>query len=482
MFPLALAPFNWYGFVFLSAGLFFYILQKQPIKYGAVLGFFYGLGKYGLGVSWIYVSISNFSELPWFFSAFITFGFIALLSLYETSLALLYLWLSKNKSSLIQCFLFAALATLMEALRSWLFTGFPWLLAGHSQLLTPLSKIAPLFGGLGVSFFCYLTACFITNAFMLTQKKITHNYLYSFFVLIPFLLCELLVPSQWLTPLNKPLKVSLLQGNVSHSTKWNNEQLDKTLTTYHQLTEQRLSDDLIVWPETALPMPSLYAINIFSDLRKNALEHHSAIVLGAPGMNNDGTLSNSVFLLGKNVGRYDKQHLVPFGEYMPIAFFHPIYRWFNVPFANLTQGEHKADLFKVNNLTLTPFVCFEIAFNTRAYLNRIGKSNLILTLTDDSWFGHSFAKAQHLQIAQMRSLETGRAQLFASNDGLTAFINNQGKLTHIIPMARQGYLHGKIQGYQGNTPFLILGNAPIIIFLLLLILILSLISHRPRNG
>lgn len=480
IFPLALAPFNWAFFAYLSAGGLYYLLSENREKNNGRIGFCYGLGKYGLGVSWVFVSISNFSELHWLVSTLLTFGFISLLSLYELCFAKLFSIVKKQLSNFQTTFLFASLMTLCEILRSQLFSGFPWLLAGYSQLLTPLIKLSPLLGAYAVSFSCFLIAAFIANAFVIPQHKINKNYLYCFSVILPFILCQFLLPSNWTKPLTNKLSVSLLQGNIPHVDKWTETQLDSTISTYQKLTLQRIKDDLIVWPETALPMPNFYAIDIFTYLRKNALEHHSSVVLGAPGMNEDGSLSNSIFLLGENLGRYDKQHLVPFGEYMPIKFLHPLYRWFNVPFADLNTGNNRRDVFTIKKTKFVPFICFEIAFNEHTQLDRIKNANAILTITDDSWFGHSFAKAQHLQIAQMRSIETARPQLFASNDGLTAIINAKGKITKTIPQSVSGYLHGTVQGQSGNTPFVLFGNTPITMILLLIIIVLKLTPRRIR--
>lgn len=470
LFPLAFAPFNWPLGIYLSTCCFYYLLQISKNRIAGRIGFFYGLGKFGLGVSWVFVSIENFSELHWSFSVLITIGFVCLLSLYDAITAKFFSSVNKNVSSIKNCFIFAALLTMAELLRASLLSGFPWLLAGHSQLNTPLSLVSPITGSYGVSFICYLISAFIANAFLIPQKKTTQNYIYCSLIIAPFALCQICLPLHWGQTKGSPLQVSLLQGNITHETKWHEEQLDETLETYSKLTMSRLEDDIIIWPETALPMPNIYALDIFSMLSQDGIKHQTQIVLGAPGMNDDGTLSNSIFMLGENLGRYDKQHLVPFGEYMPIEFLHPLYRWFNVPFSELSQGTHAQDLFSIKNVVFAPFICFEIAFNNALQRDRIKRSNAILTITDDSWFGHSFAKAQHLQIAQMRSLETARPQLFASNDGLSAIIDPQGKITFTMPGSVKGYLHGDIQGQIGNTPFLNYGNMPVIVFLILIIL------------
>lgn len=458
LFPLGLAPFNLPGLMILSIGVWFYLLNTNQVKSSAYLSLWYGLGKYGLGISWIYVSINNFSELAGPVSLCLTVAFIIFLSLYELIVGLLFSLLKKDLRSILKVLLFSSIAVLTELLRSTMFTGLPWLLAGHSQVQTPLQNLAPLIGGIGLSFICFLLGAFLANALFIIHKKIQYNYAYALALILPFIFIPLINPTITIIRTGKPLNVSLLQGNISHLNKWDEMQLSKTLETYQTLTKRSFHDDLIVWPETALPIPSIYALDIFEALEKNAKAHNSEIILGAPGTNKDNSFSNSAFLLGKNIGRYDKQHLVPFGEYMPIPALHNLYHWFNVPFANLSQGEHSNDLFKVLNLNIAPFICFEVAFTSAENLKRMANSQLLLTITDDSWFGNSFAKAQHLQIAQMRSLESSRQQLFASNDGLTAIINNKGKIIKQLPKGKTTYLHGTVQGYSGSTFYISYGD------------------------
>ena len=472
LFPIGLAPFNHPGLLILSISIWFYLLEKSSVRECAKLSLWYGIAKYSLGLSWVYVSIDRFSELPWFFSICITLAFIILLSFYEVLIGFIFAILKTSLNKAAQCALFSALATLGEILRSSLFSGLPWLLSGHSQLTTPLQNLAPIIGSIGLSFICYLIGSFLANALFIKQSKDSINYRYAIMLILPFVFIPLTLKNNWVSKVEQPLKVSLLQGNISHNMKWETNENKNSLITYTKLTNQRLSDDLIVWPETALTTPNIYADDIFKVLKTNAREHNSDIILGAPGVNENNTVSNSIFLLGKKSGRYDKQHLVPFGEYMPMPILNDIYRWFNVPFANLSKGKHINDLFKVKNLKLAPFICFEIAFTNKSSLARISNSQLLLTITDDSWFGNSFAKAQHLQIAQMRSLESGREQLFTSNDGLTALINHKGKIIKQLPPNQTSYLHGIAHGYKGNTPFINWGQLPTLLLSCLIVLII----------
>lgn len=471
LFACAFAPIDWSGMVFVSAAILYYFLEQcHTVKQAGFLGLWYGIGKYGLGVSWIFVSIYNFSDVHWIVSLIITVLFIVFLSLYEILFCLMYWKIKKALPNYLRCLVYATLATCIELLRSNLFSGFPWLLAGHSQTQTLISQSATVIGSTGLSYICYLAGALLANTLIIKQKKISLNYTYGLTLLISLISIGFFSPSDWTQKQAQAISVSLIQANIAHSQKWQSNQFEHTLNTYLSLTQQSLKDDLIVWPETALALPSEYTHELFQGLQQKLKQYHSHLILGAPGSNKDQTLSNSVFFLGDKISRYNKQHLVPFGEYMPFSKLYPIYQWFNVPLANLSQGlAHKNRTFQINQTKLAPFICFEVAFNELFNFEKMQKSQMLLTITDDSWFGHSFAKAQHLQIAQMRSLESGKSQLFASNDGITAFIDNHGHIQHQLPQNKTQVLHAKVYGFDGTTPYSKWRDAPLIIFMFLIL-------------
>lgn len=473
-FATGFAPIDWVGMSLLGIAIIYFVLNNLKCsKAGAYSGLWFGIGKYGLGVSWVFNSIYSFSEVHWVFCLLITFLFICVLSLYEMLFFCVFLRLRKQ-SNLFNCLLFAALFTLCELVRAKLFGGFPWLLEGHALINTPIRIFGPLIGSDGMSFIGYLSAAFLAST-ILYQHQSNANYLYgcgfAFFFVFPSILSFNALPSA-----GKPLKVSLIQGNTSHDTKWKPGELLHIFNTYNHLTNESTNADLIIWPETAIPIRSDSANVLFDKIKQFSLLHHNRVILGLLGENPDGSLTNSLFMVGEKLARYDKYHLVPFGEYMPFPRLYNFYHWFNIPFANLSTGQNPQLLFNFKDIQIAPFICFEIAFNDQFSRSKLAEAELLLTVTDDSWFGQSFAKAQHLQIAQVRSLESSKPQIFATNNGITALIDDQGKIAKTLPVGIAGKLTGKIQPHKGVTPYLKVGHI-LLNYLILIIISLSLIPY-----
>ena len=462
LFPLGFAPLALPGLALLSLAIFFTQLDNKTPKQACLIGWIYGLGKYGLGISWIYVCIANFSNAPMIIAIAATVLFIAFLACYEACFALIYTTLFQTGSVINKVLGFALLNITFEWLRSVLFTGFPWLLLGHALIDSPLSSLMPIIGSYGLGFIGALLAGLLAVAARLNKKR------YFILFILPFLVVKPLDNIQWTTSLPKTLSVSLIQGNVSERRKWVNKHLDDIIERYIKLTQENWSSDLIVWPETALPIPSTYIEDILSGLSDEAKNHHSHLLIGIPYQNGE-TLSNGMMLLGKKKGLYQKQHLVPFGEYIPLSIFKFIMQYFDIPLGQLTPGAVSQSPIVFNHIRVAPFICYEIAFS-HYILPHLPNANLLVTLSDDSWYGHSFAKAQHLQIARVRSLESGRYQLFSTNNGITAIINEKGKVIKQLPDETINVLKERVILKTGYTPWGYYGDKPIIIFLMILLL------------
>jgi len=261
--------------------------------------------------------------------------------------------------------------------------------------------------------------------------------------------------------------VRLLQGNVSQEMKFAPNQLNQTLLMYQQmLTEQPA--DLIVTPETALPvfaeeLPADY-LKHFSDF---ANATRSQLIIGLPWTTAPDVYFNSVLGLGASnttAYRYDKHHLVPFGEFIPLGA-----RWFinlmHIPLGDFTRGQEIQAAMPVKDQWILPNICYEdlfgeeIAHQLRAAQQQ-GKpvASVLLNVSNIAWFGDTIALPQHLQISQMRTLETGRPMLRATNTGATAIINAQGQVVAVLPAFERATLSGQVQGMQGQTPYILFGN------------------------
>ena len=359
--------------------------------------------------------------------------------------------------------IFPALWALTEWLRGWLFTGFPWLISGYAHTAGPLAGYAPLVGVYGVGGISALIAGCLA---LLPRHK------------APAIAAVLVLAAglglhqfNWTAPHGKPILVRLLQGNVPQEEKFDNAQIVNSLRLYIDMIRSAPAD-LIATPETAIPilqtqLPPDY-IPALADFAQQSGSH---IALGIPYIDGPERYSNSVVGISPQAKdpayryyRYDKQHLVPFGEFVPLGF-----RWFvdmmNIPLGDFTRGAAVQAPFAVKDQWVLPNICYEDLFGEEiagqlAATRAAGKptATLLLNMSNIAWFGNTIALPQHLQISQMRSLETGRPMLRATNTGATAVIDPHGVVrTRLAPYSRDA-LAVAVQGYSGTTPYILLGN------------------------
>src|SRR3989338_320474 len=451
---LAFSPFDVYVFAFIVPAVLLFLWLQQTVKHAFFSGWLFGVGFFATGTSWIYVSIHQFGNTSSFLAGLITALFVVILGLYFACFGYIFKkWFSK-KSPAQQCLLaFPVLWVLFEYARGFLFTGFPWILLGYAQLTTPLHSYAPL---IGVYCLSLLTVLFSGALVLLATHH--SSLIKSMSLLIIFIFSGFgfaMNHHAWTKPAGKPLKISLIQGNIAQTIKWQASMAEKNINVYRTLTASHWSSKLIVWPEAAFPVVAENATQIIQVLSNTAKQHHSNILFGVPLYHRDtNTYYNGILLIGDNRGEYLKRHLVPFGEYTPLPnFFGKIMARFNIPMSDFSKGPRSQPDLTVQSIQIAPFICYEITFPS-AVLRHAEKSNLLVTVSDDSWFGKSVALAQHLQMAQMRSLETGRPQLFVSNTGITAFILPDGKLSKAAPIDQRIVLTNIVQPMTGKTPLM----------------------------
>lgn len=275
---------------------------------------------------------------------------------------------------------------------------------------------------------------------------------------------------QWTKPLGKPLNVALIQGNIPQQLKWTPEFLTATLHTYEELTQQNWNNPLIIWPETAIPLLKQDAMPFLLTIDQKAKQHQVALITGIP-IQEGFTYYNAAIALGTGGGTYYKRHLVPFGEYTPLVdWFGKLLDVLNIPMSDFREGPYQQPQMHIPEGNVAVFICYEIAYPALA-LSELPKANILITISNDAWFGHSFASAQHLQIGQIRAEETGRYHLFSSNSGLTAIINPQGKILAIAPPFQTAVLTGSINAMSGATPLVHIGLNTIIGMIALLLII-----------
>lgn len=470
---LAFAPINWYPFAFIAPAILYALLQRKSSQEAALIGWWFGVGQFGAGVSWIYVSIHVYGFTPIPIAVVFTGLFISVLAIFPLiQCYLLVRFFPKNSNS--KLFLVYPLSwVLIEWIRSWIFTGFPWLLIAYSQVNDPLLKgFVPILGEFGVG---ALTIFISASLFYIVSnyKKCSKIMMSILSILLIAISGQVLFHINWTKPLGKPISVALIQGDISQSIKWDPNKVRSIVKTYYDLTIQHWHEKIIVWPEAAVPLPLNDAEKFLTPMDALAKQHHVSIITGIPVQVNDSfKYYNAMIGLGDGSGHYYKQHLVPFGEYVPMAnLLRGFMRFFNLPMSDMIPGSTSQSDLKADNIVVDPFICYEIAY-AQDLFRQASQSAVLLTISDDAWFGDSLAPAQHLQIGQFRALQSGRDLLFDGNNGITAIVNDKGKIINRIPQFVQGVLVGDFQPRTGKTPWLYIGNQPIILFMFIVLAIL----------
>ncbi len=467
LLPGAFAPHHLWPLAILSPGLLLMLWQDKclsPTK-AFRLGLAYGLGMFGTGISWVLVSIHQYgnTELP--IALLITFLFVMFLALFIATQGYILKRFFKGNAIAFALLGFPSCWLIFEWIRSWLFTGFPWLYLGYSQLQTPLAGYAPIASVFGVSYAVLL----ISGAFFLFFKgKSALKLRVSAVIIVVWGLGHYLSLQNY-TKLDPHLyTVSLIQGNIKPYDKFSqSEPILATEKTYGVLTRDQWGADLILWPESAIPLPLPYADFYIQHLKDLAKKHNSTLITGVQYTNPKNEYHNSLIVIGKDEGIYHKHHLVPFGDFLPFEnWLRGLVNFFDLPMSSFIGGSKNQALLTAGKLSLNPLICYEIAFPEQIR-NTLRNASAIITLSEDGWFGNSWGPHQHLEIAQMRALETGRYVLRSTTSGITAIINPKGKVNALAPQFQATVLKGTFQSASGETPWVKWGPWPLLFGLLL---------------
>lgn len=468
LYPLGFAPLSLFPLTILSLALFFLLMLKLSAKQALWRGWLFGLGSFGVGVSWVFVSIYNFGGVDVVTGVLITLLFVAFFALFPALLGyLLIRVMGGYQRSWLLLLVFPAGWVLTEWARSWILTGFPWLLLGYSQVDSPLAGFAPLLGGLGVSLLAAISAGLV-GLLLLQGKGFNKKYLVMLLVIWSSGLLLQLV--SWSKPVGESLDVTLVQGNIPQEIKWLPKQRVPTLELYGRLTQENWDSDLIVWPETAVPMYYHQAVSYFEQLSEEAKKNNSTLVLGVPVMDLESRdYFNSMISLGEQQTFYHKRHLVPFGEYLPLpALLGWVVDILKIPMADFAVGKWQQAPLEVAGQKMAVAICYEIAFG-REMIDWFPEATLLLHASNNAWFGNSLAPHQHLEIARMRAKELARPILSVSNDGISALIDHRGRITESMPQYQTGVVNGKVQATTGTTPYMYGGDIPAILLSLFMI-------------
>lgn len=459
---LGYAPFYFYPMTIISlAGLFYFLQNSNTARQAAWLGYAFGLGFFGAGISWIYVSLHDFGGMPLIMAALATFSFCAFLALFHAAATYLA---KKSANLLLAAPLFWVLS---EWIRSWIFTGFPWLNVGYSQVpYSPLAGFAPLFGVYGVSLLVAFTASPLAiwfNPSTVANKTVCTKIVAV--VVIIWVAGGLLKFVQWSTPVGAPISVALLQGNIPQDMKWRPEVAQQTLDQYLKLVNSSTAQ-LTVLPETALPvLINQLSPDYLGQLKTHGQKNGGDVLVGAVEFENDKYYNSMLSFGSAPTQTYRKSHLVPFGEFIPLKdFIGWIYRdWLHMPLSDLSRGSVTQKPLAIAGQHIAVNICYEDVFGEEI-IRQLPQATMLINASNMAWYGSSWSADQHMQMSQMRALETGRMMLRATNTGATAIIDQQGNVLAHAPHFSKTLLEGKAQGYAGSTPYVRFGNWPVMIF------------------
>lgn len=449
---LAFAPFEYSLLAPLClALLLFFYLKSSPI-HAFRRGFLFGLGFFGFGVSWVFISIHVYGNSNIFVSGFITGLLIIALALFPAVAG--YLVAHTRRFAWIT---FPLSWTVLEFIRSYFLSGFPWLLIGYTQTNSPLKGYAPIVGVYGVSLVTTVISVCLLTLFtsLISQPKNTIKKP-VFTGLLLMILCMggyFLNAINWTTIQGQPITTTLIQGNIPQQVKWSSNQIKPTLDLYAKLTAQSKNSQLIIWPEAAVPILFSDATLYLQRLDQFAKKNHLAILFGIPKDEDNEHFYNAAMIVGEGHGIYYKRHLVPFGEYLPLdRWLRGLINFFDIPMSDFIAGDDHQPLLQTHHVFIGAYLCYEMAYSILV-MRDLPQANILVTLTDDAWFGHSVASAQHLQIGQMRALEAGRMMLFDTNTGITAVIDAKGQIVKQIPPFKTQTLTYIVSPMVGETPY-----------------------------
>ncbi|WP_257280897.1 MULTISPECIES: apolipoprotein N-acyltransferase [unclassified Endozoicomonas] len=492
LFPLGFSPFNIWPVLIVATAAGFAYTRTETVKTTTVRGFLFGLGLFGTGTSWVYVSIHRFGAASAPLASLLTALFVMMLAaLMVMPLFYLYARLRHRfniRAPWRQALLFAGLWTLFEWVRSWLLTGFPWLLEGYALLDTPVQSWAPVVGVFGLSLLMATAAALIT-ATLVTDRADRNPPLIALSITLALWFASVpLGKVQWTRPVGE-INFSAVQGNIPQLLKWDPGYVEETINTYYGLSKAEWDQELIIWPENAIPLFYSQARSVLNRLNRKAAEHSSALILGLPiDERSEDTPSlfeekyyNGIIAMGLGEGRYYKQKLVPFGEYVPFdSALRGLISFFDLPMSAFSPGHSKQEKLQVPNAVITTYICYEVVYPDFA-AQQAKDSGLLITISNDTWFGKSIGPEQHFQMARMRSLETGRYMIRATNDGISALIDDKGQVVESIERFKPGVLRGTAEVMTGSTPFMLLGSWPVLFLCLLMIAVAGLCARRSGS-
>lgn len=490
---LSLAPYSMWVLGMLATTVLASLLTGLNGKRGFLRSFFFGIGLYGSGASWVYVSIYNFglSSAPLAFA--LTSAFVIALALV---FALPFYFYSRFLERSRWGFLlgFPAIWVLGEWSRTWFLTGFPWLFLGYSQHSTWLSGWAPVIGVNGLSFILVLTGVVLANTFYQAinclskdEDSAPHCQPRTTLALL-FITClcwaggATLRDVNWTQARDEPVSVAVVQPNIPQEMKWNPMYRGYINQTLRDLAKPHWGTQLMIWPEAAIPVMYQDADLIFEEIEMQSAIKPTAVLTGILFEDEaNQQYYNSIVGLAEAEGTYFKQRLVPFGEYVPLeSTLRGIISFFDLPTSIISPGPKNQALIKTDSYDIATSICYEVVYPDLV-AEYAAKSQVIVTISNDAWFGDSIGPLQHFEMARMRALENGRYLIRGTNTGISGIITPKGEVQSATAQFKQTVLTDEVYLYDGVTPFGASGSWPIVTLCILLCGFIVVIIRRKST-
>jgi apolipoprotein N-acyltransferase len=467
--PLAFSPFDLWGLILLTPGILYLLLQELPPRKAAWISWCFGVGFFGAGVSWVYVSIHTYGNASVLLASLLTLAFAMGLALMFAAQGWCYAkWLSGSRFPAAG---FIGVWIVFEWIRSWFLTGFPWLYLGYALIDTPFKFWAPVGG---VWLLSLVALCLsLAGILLIRSRSMAQRITLAIVLTLPCL--SLVLPKDWTQASGHYQDIDIVQANVAQQLKWDKNYLPDFLNLYSKMTLEQTQAPIVIWPETAIPSLLSTATPYLQNLLSILNADNRSLISGIPSIERDKShpdgyrAHNSLALLTGETDIYHKQRLVPFGEYVPMEnYLRGLIEFFNLPMSSFSLPTQQQTTLSVGDSKIAAAICYEIAY-PELVRKMSADSDWILTVSNDTWFSHSIAPAQHLQIARMRALENGRWLVRSTNNGLTAIVDPYGDIAAQAPAYETAVLKGRIENKTGNTPYQLYGVLPVLLFSVLLI-------------
>lgn len=473
MLVLSFAPFNFGFLAFFALVPLFKVISDCSLKRSFANGFLFGFIFFLGTVYWVVNSMHSYGGMDIFSSSLAMVLLAAYLALFPALFSLVFNYFYLDETPLLKsCLKVAALWVAVEFLRLWLLTGFPWVMIGYSLAPYKVLIQASDIGGVWLISFVIVFVNYAVYRFLFIDSTKTILNISSVAAVVPVLLLYLygtFVINNFSEMDSSKFKAIVVQGNIEQSMKWQGDYKDDSVRKYRDLTMEVIKEkgpvDLILWPETAMPL-YLKEKNTLTDYAKGtAIAANSDLLTGAPHyeINEEGSLQyyNSAFHIGIDgeiKSRYDKNHLVPFGEYIPLRFIFTKLNKIVEGMGDFTSG----DSFEPLNSIKAPMgvaICFEAIFpnHSRKFVNN--GALMLVNITNDGWFGKSSAPYQHLDMSMFRAVENKRPMLRAANTGISAIIDPLGNVVVKTELFVDDALYGEVYLNSKKTIYTVIGDA-----------------------